>query len=233
MINLMNAEVQKLKRTFALKLVWIAPLVMILFCYATGKDQGNTCSWWFSMLFPGILAIICSAVIQKDARTKYHNIFNLPVSKGMMWIGKIEACIVLALLSCVIFVAGIAAVSNKISLYQCISGCIVLFITVMWQIPFCMLISARFGTVFSILANLALSVYGLAAFSNSSMWFAFPYAISQRLLYPLLHYLPGGFSKGSSLLSGSVIAPGIAISLIWLVFILIISTIWFGKQEAK
>lgn len=237
MIHIVNSELLKLKKTFALKLVWIAPVFIWFFFYISDKNQGNAYNWWYSIILPAMLAIICSAVIQKDKKTKYHSVLNLPLSKTVIWTGKMLICSELCFISCIIFMIGITlfgfTVKPTVMFIQSLVGCILLFITISWQIPFCMFLSAKFGAVGAILTNTACNIYGLAVFSSSKLWYLFPYAITIRVMYPLLHNLPGGFPKNSQLLNSDVILPGILLSIIWFILMTSITVIWFRKQEAK
>lgn len=85
MLRCISAEMQKMKRTFTLKLLWIAPLVPLFCVYGSGQISGMY--FWYCAFLPGALTIMCSMVMLKDKKMKYHSIFSLPMDKGKIWMG--------------------------------------------------------------------------------------------------------------------------------------------------
>ncbi|MFA9462805.1 MAG: lantibiotic immunity ABC transporter MutE/EpiE family permease subunit [Velocimicrobium sp.] len=240
MLCVMSAEMQKMKRTFSLKLLWIAPLVPLFCAYGGGQLSGFY--FWYVAFLPGALTIICSMIMLKDSKMKYRGILSLPVNKGALWIGKVMASSLMLFFSCAVFLfltiifglippyTGIGHIPT-ITVFAASS---LLFITFLWQIPFCLFLSAKFGIFFTIITNMLFNIIGGAAFADGAMWI-FPFAISVRLMSPVLQILPNGLpaKRGSLLLNSSVILPGILVSLALFVVILMLTTAWFCRQEAK
>lgn len=68
MLKLMSAEYQKLKRTFTKNLIWIAPMATMLLCAGLSSGYGfqnGSYNWWYTMMLPGMLTLICASVIEK------------------------------------------------------------------------------------------------------------------------------------------------------------------------
>ena len=241
MMRYMSAELQKMKRTFLLKILWIGPFIALICAYGGGQSSGYY--FWYSTLLPGVLTIISAMVIQKDAKMKYRSVFSFPVNKSKIWSGKIMACCTLFLTSCIIFTIGVSCFDfipryltiEHILLTQIITASVLLFITSLWQIPFCMFLSAKFGVFVTVILNIAANIIGGAEFAGKSLWCVFPYGITVREMCPILHILPNGLPvpKGSPLLSSSVIMPGVLISLVFFALIWIFTAAWFERQEVK
>lgn len=240
MLNFMMAEVQKLNRTFSKKLIWLAPLVTVLVSGILGVGsffQIGSYNFWYTMFLPASLSIIASTIVEKDKKLKYTALFTLPFSKDKLWIGKIISCLYIYLITSVIFtitisIGGLLYVEN-ISLLQNLIAAIVLFITFLWQIPFCMFFASKFGMIATLLINTILNIIGVVLFATSSIWYLFPYAIPSRLMCPILSLLPNGLlaQEGNILLNTNVIIPGLLISILcFIVFTAITSKYFAGKE---
>lgn len=235
----MSAELQKMKRTFSIKLLWIAPLMPLLCAFSGG--QFSAFYFWYAAFLPGALTIICSMVMLKDTKMKYRGVFSLPVDKSATWMGKVMACGVMVLITCIIFLLVLSVFGfipiykiYNLSVIQMLTASVLLFIALLWQIPFCLFLSAKFGIFLTIILNIAGNIIGGAAFAGGKMWL-FPYAIPTRLMGPVLHILPNGLKPetGSPILNSGVILPGVLISLALFVAISMLTMAWFRRQEAK
>jgi len=239
MLRYMSAELQKMKRTFSLKLLWIAPLIPLFCAYSGGQFSGFY--FWYVAFLPGALTIICSMVMLKDAKMKYRGVFSLPVNKNAIWIGKVMACGALVFITCIIFLLAVSVFSfiplykmYNLTFIQMLTASALLFIAFLWQIPLCLFLSAKFGIFLTIILNILCNIIGGAVFADGEMW-AFPYAIPVRLMSPVLHILPNGLKPeiGSSILNSNVILPGVLISLVLFVVVSMLTMAWFRRQEGK
>jgi ABC-2 type transport system permease protein len=240
MLRYLSAEMQKMKRTFSLKMLWIAPLVPLFCAYSGGQLSGFY--FWYVAFLPGSLTIICSMVMLKDLKMKYRGILSLPVRKSALWMGKVMACSVIFFFSCVIFQVLITILGfippytgiGHVSTVSLLTASLLLFVTFLWQVPFCLFLSAKLGIFLTIIANMVFNIIGGAVFADGELWIL-PFAIPIRLMSPVLHILPNGLpaEEGSVLLDTDVILPGVLISLVLFVVISILTTAWFGRQEAK
>ncbi|KOS62741.1 lantibiotic immunity ABC transporter MutE/EpiE family permease subunit [Lysinibacillus agricola] len=242
MISIMKAERLKWKKTFIIKLVWLAPIVAILLTAVLmgGKFfQSGAYNFWYTMLLPGALTICCALAVEKDAKLKYHSILAMPIDLKKIWFGKILACSAWLLVTTLIFFVSITAsgilFGTSYSLTSSLTGSSLIFLTLLWQIPFCLFLATKLGTYMAILINLVGNIFGVVAFADGEFWYSVPYAITARLICPTLGILPNGLlvPEGSPLLSMSVIVPGLLIALAWFALISYFTARWFQKREAK
>ena len=241
-LKLFLAEYQKLKRTFTKKLIWLAPIVTMLLCVILGGGnmfQNGSYNWWYTMLLPGTLTLICTSVIQKDKnKLNYRGILSLPIKPEKIWVGKIVACAFLYLISCIVFFVGVTlgglVCGITISLIQSAAGSILLFITFLWQIPLCMFLTDRLNLFFTVSINLAGNIACTIFASRTSCWWI-PYAIPARLMCPVIKVLPNGLSVPANdpLLSTSVILPGVLITLTLFIALSVLTALSYRKLEAK
>lgn len=222
--------------------MWIAPLATLLLCaFLMGGRyfQSGAYNWWYTMLLPGALTLACSLAVQKDARMKYRGLLALPVDLKIVWTSKIIACGEWLLAVALIFLLGVTAggmlFGETIPLLNSMAGSFLIFVTFLWQIPLCLFLAARCGLFVAILLNMAGNIVGVVAFAAGGLWSMYPYAISVRLMCPVLSILPNGLPvpADSPLRSSGTILPGVLISLVWFGLLSLLTALWFRKQEAK
>ncbi|MEC4568233.1 lantibiotic immunity ABC transporter MutE/EpiE family permease subunit [Paenibacillus sp. CMAA1739] len=237
------AEHLKLKRTFTKKLVWLAPIVTLLLC--TGLMGGHmfqsaSYNWWYIMLLPGTLTLMCSGVIQKDGKKlKYHAILGMSVDSAQVWYGKIGVCVRLLMFSFIILFIGITlggfVFSTSVTLAGSVAATLILFITSLWQIPLCLFLTDRIGMFATLIINMLGNVACTILFATSSVWWAVPYAIPARLMCAVIQVLPNGLAvpSGDPLLDRGVIAPGLVITVCLFMILSALTAMSFRKREAK
>ncbi|ASR47370.1 lantibiotic immunity ABC transporter MutE/EpiE family permease subunit [Paenibacillus kribbensis] len=237
------AEHLKLKRTFTKKLVWLAPIVTLLLC--TGLMGGNmfqsaSYNWWYTMLLPGALTIMCAGVIQKDSRKlNYRAVLGVPVDLLRVWFGKIGVCVSLFFVSSLILFIGITiggfVFSSSVSLVESVAASLLLFITFLWQIPLCLFLADRIGMFATLIINMVGNVACAILFATSTVWWSVPYAIPARLMCAVIQVLPNGLAvpAGDLLLDRRVIVPGVVISLGLFIILSALTAMSFRKREAK
>ena len=72
-------------------------------------------------------------------------------------------------------------------------------------------------------------------FATKSNWWLCPYSWTARMITPVLGILPNGTlaPSGDPLLNPSVVPIGIALSLVLFALLLLATTVWFSRQEAR
>ncbi|MGI6110194.1 MAG: hypothetical protein ACOYB8_10195 [Eubacteriaceae bacterium] len=82
MLKYIKAENLKCKRTFAKKLIVIAPLFMVLLAVTSGMYfVQNGYNWWYVIILPGLISLMAALVNQyEDKKLHYQTVFSLPVS---------------------------------------------------------------------------------------------------------------------------------------------------------
>ncbi|MBE7899686.1 lantibiotic immunity ABC transporter MutE/EpiE family permease subunit [Paenibacillus polymyxa] len=237
------AEHLKLKRTFTKKLVWLAPIVTLLLC--TGLMGGHmfqsaSYNWWYIMLLPGALTLMCSGVIQKDGKKlKYRAILGMSVDLAQVWYGKIGVCVRLLMVSSIILFVGITlggfVFSSSVTLAGSVAATLILFVTFLWQIPLCLFLTDRIGMFSTLIINMLGNVACTILFATSSIWWAVPYAIPARVMCAVIQVLPNGLAILSEdpLLDRDVIVPGLVITVGLFMILSVLTAMSFRKREAK
>ncbi|OMF96973.1 lantibiotic immunity ABC transporter MutE/EpiE family permease subunit [Paenibacillus sp. FSL R7-0337] len=242
MLNIIRAEHLKWRRTFIPKLAWIAPVFTLFLCAVLmggGFFQSGSYNWWYTILLPGALSLVCSLALQKDAKLKYRGILALPFTPGTLWAGKIIACAYWLMAALLVFLTGVTAggllFGQTITLLGSLGGSILIFLTFLWQIPLCLFLAARLGLFAAVLLNLAGTILGVVQFDKGGLWDYIPYAITAKLMCPVLSILPNGLPvpADSPLRSTDMILPGTLVSLGWFAILFLLTTVWFRRQEAK
>lgn len=243
MKNIIKAEQIKFQHTFSKTLPVIAPALTLLLVFLLTGGMENAFpagawNWWYFMLLPGMLSILCCLNISKEKKCKYYNLKALPVDEKRLLLGKIIYLSKGLFLSNLIIFTGAsiggAIFGTAISIPAGVIGAVLLSVSYLWEIPLYLFLSAEFGMFVGVFSCMVLSIGGVAAADRSSWWLC-PSAIPIRLMCPTLGLLPNGLPvpNGSELLNINVILPGILISALWFAGMIFLFTTWFVRREAK
>ena len=243
MTNIIRAEFLKSKRTMGSKLIFVFPILALVMAFVLTAGVINAYSesawnWWYTLLLPGMLAIICYLSVVREKKTAYFNFTTLAIDKRNLMLGKIAYMGILMLISNVILfigaLAGGAFLTTSVPVVGAAEAVIVLTIVQLWEIPLFLFLSEKIGMVFELMICLFITVLGIVV-APSKIWFLFVSAIPMRVVTPLLHVLPNGLraEAGNPLLDMGVILPGILISVFWFVLLTYLYLTWFEKREVK
>ena len=242
-----QAENLKHKRTFTRKLVALAPFLTILMTVlAPLWFQANSFNWWYALLYPGFLTLICALVEQRDnGKLKYRAVFSLPVSLKNVWKGKIGVSFLYASIGNVIFLAlhllgalaflSLYEMPLTISVLRAVEGTICIILASLWEVPLCLWLSKKFGIFLTVLLNAGVgSILGVFA-ATSSLWIVCPYSWVPHLMISVLGIMPNG-----ELAAGQSAGDPFPMLLLTLVISLLLFAVftrctakWFEKQEVK
>ncbi len=239
MFGIVQSEILKVKHTFSMKLIFIAPFATLLLGYflSGSSVQYAACNWWYTIIFPMTISIWCADIIKKEKNTKFQNILCLSTHLWKIWIGKNLAVIIFLFVTnffmwigCTVF--GYFTTMN-ITPLNGIAGFMLLFLTCIWQVPFIMFISDKIGYLPAILLSLAGNILLFSIGCRENVFFINPYAIPARILCPFFGIYPNGLllENDSPLWNTDCILPAVIISLILAILILVISTILFSKRS--
>lgn len=239
----LQAEYLKTKRTFTKKLAWLAPLLTLLLSAVLMPGiyfQSGSYNWWYTLLLPGTLTLMCTGVIQKDRKKlKYRAILGLPIHPYKVWLGKIGVVARLFLISSIILMIGVMlsglVFPSSLTLGNHIMACLLLYLTFLWQIPLCLFLTDRIGMFATLILNMLGNIACIILFATTAFWWAVPYAIPPRLMCAMIGVLPNGLPvpEGHALWDKSVILPGVLITLA-LFFLLSMLTMRSSRDwEAK
>lgn len=243
MLNYIKAENLKCNRTFARKLIFIAPIFMVILAYISGKYfvEGGF-NWWYTIISPGYITLLTALVNQNDdKKLNYRAVYALPVSLQRTWISKVLLICFYVAVSSAIHMTGIIIgkltynPASIIQIHEIVSATFIIIVTSLWQIPLCLFLSKKFGIMSTVLINVGGGIVLDIIMAAKPFWWACPYSYTTRLMCPILGILPNGLmaEKGNSLLNGNVISVGIILSLILFILFLMITAYWFSKQEVK
>lgn len=240
-----KAESIKLRHTFGKILPVAAPLFTILLAFSlTGGGQGKALpigawNWWYTLLLPGMLAVLCYLGIRKDKKIGDYHIWMQPEPVGKCLAGKITYY-VLALVTANFLLFGGVLLCGKlfgstIGGWEGFCGFLLLSIASLWEIPLYMLLSSRFGMFATVFSCVVLSLGGVGSVADTNLWWLCPSAVPSRLMCPVLGILPNGLPvpADSSLWNRNVILPGILISMSWFILLTELVRCQFEKQSDR
>ena len=206
-------------------------------------------NWWYTTLYPGFLGILCGMLGNKDKRKKNHTIGSLPCSMGKIWDSKILVGAWMSAIAtiCIVILTILVGKGMQAGLHmdfiavpslkaQILAG-ILIWITTLWEIPFCLLLVQKMGTFLTLIVHIGFYVV-LAMIMSLRPWFAlFPQAITARIMCPVLGVMPNGLlmQPGQMYYSAQLaeiwaVPVGIAASLVWFGLIWILSRRWFERK---
>lgn len=147
-------------------------------------------------------------------------------------------------MGCVVFIANIIIftgaslggflLTTRVPVKGAAAAVFLLTIAQLWEIPVALFLSEKFGMIPELLICLFLTVCGVVV-AQTGKWYWLISAVPMRIVCPFLHILPNGLwaEEGHPLLSGSVILPGLCLSVIWFIVITVLFLKWFDKREVK
>ena len=224
-------------------LIWGFPIITFALAFVltlgmTNAYAESVWNWWYTLLLPGMLAIICYLSITREKKTRYYHLMTLSISKRKLVMGKIiyMGCVILVS-DMIIFVGatfGGFLLTTCVPFGGALAAVLVLTITQLWEIPLLLFLSERFGMIVELLVCLVLTVGGVII-APTGKWYFFVSSIPMRILCPLLHILPNGIraEEGNPLLDAGVVFPGICLSIIWFIAATYLFLNWFDKREGK
>ena len=206
-------------------------------------------NWWYIGMYPGFLGILCGMIGGKDKGKKNHTIWSLPCDMRKIWDAKLLVGAMVSGLSVIIVVfftilAG-KGMENVLHMQflaapsvgaQILAG-VVMWLTTLWQIPFCLFLTQKVGAFFMFLIHMGLYSVLSVTVSLKSWFLFFPGAITARLMCPILKVLPNGLllQPGQMTYSPQLARMenlyfGILAALIWFGLFWCGSRRWFERQ---
>ena len=246
-MHYLKSENLKHKRTFTRILIFLAPAVTVLMTsFAPMWFQVNAFNWWYVLLYPGFLTLLCVLVEHKDSgKKKYQTVFTLPVSLSKIWLAKIETTGLYVLLGNLFFLVlnvlggfilmHLSGQPMIIGVSNALLGTACIILASLWEIPFCLWLSKKTGLFLALMINVGLgSVLGVLA-ASTSYWIYCPYSWAPRLMVPILNIMPNGMLAQEQVLDTPpvLIFLALALSLLMFIFLSLITGKQFARQEAK
>lgn len=240
MIKYLQAENLKCKRTFMKKLIFLAPMLTMLFGFMSGSYiQVNSFNWWYMMILPGYISIMAVMTNEREEKKlHYRAVFGLPISLRKVWISKVLVNGFYMTFSCMVLLVGIllgGLISNTIPFFRAFSGATLIAVTSLWQIPLCMFLAKKLGILGTVLINAGVGAVLNVMAVSTSIWWIDPYSWTSRIMYSVGGILPNGMLAeiGDPLRNSVVIPIGIILSLALFILLLTVTANWFEKQEVN
>lgn len=246
-----QAEKIKNRHTFLWGLTILMPLVCsFLSAQLTHRYFAmDGYNWWYMTMMPGFLTIICGLIGGKDLKKQNRTIGSLPADTGKIWDAKVLLCAiasgmatialtVFVLLGTLILKKGLHMIFiNPPSFGNQILAAVLIWITSLWQLPFCLFLIQKTGVLPAIVLNLAASQVLGPIVSLKSWFFLIPYGITPRVMCPVLKTLPNGLMAEPGqmtytdvLMNPFMAAAGAAVSILWFVLIWYLGRKWYRKK---
>lgn len=246
-----QAEKIKNRHTFLWGLTILMPLVCsFLSAQLTHRYFAmDGYNWWYMTMMPGFLTIICGLIGGKDLKKQNRTIGSLPADTGKIWDAKVLLCAiasgmatialtVFVLLGTLILKKGLHMIFiNPPSFGNQILAAVLIWITSLWQLPFCLFLIQKTGVLPAIVLNLAASQVLGPIVSLKSWFFLIPYGITPRVMCPVLKTLPNGLmaepgqmTYTDALMNPFMAAAGAAVSILWFVLIWYLGRKWYRKK---
>lgn len=241
-----RAETLKYHNTFLKGAVILMPLASVLLSAWLTHDYFTVDSynWWYIGLYPGLIGVLCGMIGGKDKKKKNYTIWSLPCSMKKIWDAKVLTGALwsgIAMSGMIILTIVMGKVleirMNRTFIVQPtlkaqLAAGMIIWLTSLWQIPFCLFLSQKIGTFLMFLVHMG-SYTIISAVISLKPWFAFlPGAITSRLMCPVLGVLPNGLLAREGQMTWSLelmetqnLLIGIPAAVFWfLVF-------WWGSRE--
>lgn len=203
----LKAENLKFKCSLFRKLIIFIPaaliLISIIFIFIGiglgGFSSSIVCNWCMPIASLSIV-ILCHLVNNKDQKHKYRTLYSLPIDLKKTFISKtiliaLNLLIISLLLSFITIISECIASGVSVAIrhtgYYILGYCL-LWLSLLWQIPFCLFLDQKVGFVGSVIINLIASALGGLFFSLTPLFWFFPYSWPARFMITLFGVLPNG-----------------------------------------
>lgn len=241
MINYLKCECLKQKHRFSLNLVWISPLVPLALALILMGGRyffEAAFNWWYTLLLPATLAMMVAFTVAAEKKHNRHGLFAVYINKKDLWLSQLFMntlqLLLLNLIFCIDLILLGAFLGITVPFDKVLTGSLVLFVSMAWQIPFFLFISEKTGSFITIMLSLIGNMGFGIFFSPTKLWMV-PFAIPARLMCPIINVLPNGLplEAGHPLGNSQVVLPGVLITVALYFIISFITTIWFNRREVK
>lgn len=231
-----QAEKMKFRHSVLPKVVVGMPLLCILAAVLLTYSYFiiDSYNWWYMFLCPGTAALLSGSIYMKDKKQKGRTLYCLPVDMGKVWDAKVANGICYLGIASAILAAGVfflrAVLKNIFSVpLQCeppvaaqAAAVVLLWLSFLWQVPFCQLLTRFVGLFPMIFLHMAGYVVLSASLSVTSFYLAVPQGITARMMCAVLGVLPNGLPAepgqmtfSVELLDMSSVWLGVPVSLLW------------------
>lgn len=250
MIEVIQTELLKYKRTFMRKLILLAPLFFVLYAlpqklfmppdyFREWQSVLNLVyNWWPVLFIPLGIALVASLVSAMERKAgNYRSLLACPVSPAKIWLGKIVVMAIYLFVSTLVLMAatllsGWLTAEGATPWFEIIVGGLTIWLTSLACLPIQLWAATWKGTVCSMALGLVGLIVGVIA-APKAYWVVVPWSWPIRLMCPIIGVHPNGtlLEATDPLLEASVIPIGIMVSLFSLIFLTGVTAAWFSRRE--
>lgn len=244
----LKAENLKFKHSLFRKLIILIPVVLIVTSMVlmyvgmgfNGFSSVMVCNWCMPLASLSVV-FLCHLVNRKDQKHQYRTLYSLPINLQKTFVSKtiliaFNLVFITILLSLVTVISECVSsgvlVAIRLTGYYMLGYCL-LWVSLLWQIPFCLFLDQKIGFVGSVMINLIASALGgLFIYLTPLFWF-FPHSWPARFMVTIFGVLTNGLvaeadsrlilSFGKSLLL-------VLLSLLTVFFLSVLFSRWYRKQ---
>ncbi|MDQ0175010.1 lantibiotic immunity ABC transporter MutE/EpiE family permease subunit [Bacillus chungangensis] len=248
----LKSDFIKTKRTNIRKMLLMIPLICSLlalgFNFLGGPEiirlSAETIINHWGIVWLSVFIALTAGLLNnlEKKSTNFKSIISLPINlqkkewsrilflTGFVAIGSIILCAVIYITSLLIKTS-----PYLVSLFSCILAVALMFVTSLWQIPFCLWLSRKTNLFITLLLNSMLNLNLGSFFAPTEEWLFIPYSWHLRVQMPLTKLHSNGIPlpQNDELLSYSVIPIALVLSLLFFFFLTWFSIRSFNKLEVK
>jgi ABC-2 type transport system permease protein len=240
--KLLYCELLKTKRSFAQKLLWIAPITTILLAFLVGGTynlQPMSFYWWYTFILCGFIGILCGLSIQREQRAgKFYSVYSQPIGLSGFWQAKVLSLSVFILASSLLLAVLMSltalwdVVPHVISPVRMLLGTVGIVVSSLWQIPVCLWLAKKAGMFLPVLAN---AIAGLCStfVSGTAYWWSLPYTWAAKVSEPIMGIKSSGDMGTVADYNPALIPLIICVSVGLFLILTFFTSKWFAHQEVK
>ena len=250
MMNILQSEFLKYKRTFTRRLILLAPIFFIfmalpqkLFMPADYLRPWQLIldlvfNWWPVIFIPMGLALFAALTAAQEKKAgNYRGLRVRDISPAHLWVAKIVIMGFHTLISTLVLIvttviSGLITGSGSIPWFKIFTGGFATWIVSLAIIPLQLWMATWKGTSASIAMGFLGLIAGVVA-AAGPYWIYVPWSWPTRLMSPIIGVHPNGtlLDPASPLLNASVIPKGIIISVVSLLIFTFITAVWFNRRQ--
>jgi len=252
MINILQSEFLKYKRTFTRRLILLAPVFFIIVALPQKLFMPEdylrpwqlildlVFNWWPVIFIPMGLALFAALTESQEKKAgNYRSLRVRYIPPACLWIAKVIIMGCHTLMSTLVLIgatviSGLITGVGSIPWFKIVAGGFTTWIASLAIIPLQLWIATWKGTFASMTMGLLGLIAGVIA-AAGPYWIYVPWSWPTRLMSPIIGVHPNGtlLESTSPLLNATVIPQGIIVSIISLIILTLITAVWFNKKEVK
>lgn len=244
--KIFRSEFLKTKRSSVRRIALASPLCLALLAsIQQGYFSLNLFNWFYVVFLPATFALISAAAVSIDnGKHALRAVRSLPIAQEKIWTAKLMVVIGYALCSClllgvaVIIIPGIFSLwgtdqIKSLNILAVFFGIVIMFLTTIWQVPLCFLLTQKFGLMFTVIINLSISFSGIFL-ALKPYWLYCPWAWVNRCMVLLIGVLPNGLpAENIKMVTSYDVVLAVILSLSLTIISGYASILLYAKIEAR